>query len=73
MRTVLTLALFLSLCAAANAAKLHDGKPPHAAVYPGQTPEPRFNRPRQSPNPNDPPVLMDQTPSYNDPSKYGGA
>lgn len=71
MRTVLTLALFLSLCAAANAAKLHDGKTRHATVYPGQTPEPRF-RLRQSPNPNDPPVLTDQTPSYNDPSKFGG-
>ncbi len=72
MRTVLTLALLLSLCTAANAAKLHDTKPRHAAVYPGQTPEPRFTRFRQSPNPNDPPVLTDQTPSYNDPSKYGG-
>ena len=70
MRSVLTLALFLSLCAAANAAKLHE--PRHAADYPGQTTEPRFGRPRQSPNPNDPPVLTDQTPSYNDPSKYGG-
>ena len=72
MRTVLTLALCLSLCAAASAAKLHDGKPRHTAVYPGESPEPRFNRPRQSPNPNDPPVLTDQTPGYNDPSKYGG-
>ena len=73
MRTVLTLALFLSLCAAANAAKLHDGRPRQADVYPGQTVEPRFAHPRQSPNPKDPPVLRDQTPSYNDPSKYGGA
>src|SRR5215813_3225794 len=42
MRTVLTLALLLALCPYANAAKLHDGKPRHATVYPGQTTEPRF-------------------------------
>ena len=71
MRAMMALGLLLVLCASADAARLHHAKTRHVIVRPGQTPDPRFVRPRQSPNPNDPPVLMDQTPSYDDPSKFG--
>jgi hypothetical protein len=72
MRIVLAVALLLSLCALADAARQQHATARHVIVHSGQGAEPRFNRPRQSPNPNDPPVLMDQTPSYDDPSKFGG-
>ena len=72
MRIVLGLGLLLSLCAFADAATVHRARAPHV-LHPGEIVKPRFDRPRQSPNPNDPPVLMDQTPSYNDPSRFGGA
>jgi hypothetical protein len=72
MRVVLALALLLALCVSANAAKPHHAKPRQVIVRPSQAAEPHFGRPRQSANPNDPPVLMDQTPSYDDPSKFGG-
>src|ERR1700760_1153901 len=72
MRIVLGLGVLLALCDSASAARVHHVTPPHVAAYPGQIAEPRFGRPRQSANPNDPPVLMDQTPSYDDPSKFGG-
>jgi len=63
MRFVLALGLLVALCAPASAAKkVHHGKPRHVIVRPVQPVDPRF-----------PPVLMDQTPSYNDPSKFGGA
>jgi hypothetical protein len=63
MRFVLALGLLVALCAPASAAKkVHHAKPRHVIVRPVQPVDPRF-----------PPVLMDQTPSYNDPSKFGGA
>jgi hypothetical protein len=62
MRFVLALGLLIALCASANAAKVHHAKPRHVVVRPVQPVDPRF-----------PPVLQDQTPSYNDPSKFGGA
>jgi hypothetical protein len=61
MRSVLALSLLIALCAPANAARVHHAKPRHVIV-----------RPVQSPDPRDPPVLQDQTPSYDDPSKFGG-
>ena len=69
MRVVLTLAL-LSLCVSANATRPHHARP--IMVHSGGSTEPHLGRPRQSANPKDPPVLMDQTPSYDDPSKFGG-
>jgi hypothetical protein len=72
MRIVLGLSVLLAACAPANAARVHHITPPHAVAYPGQAAQPRSGRPRQSANPDDPPVLMDQTPSYDDPSKFGG-
>ena len=66
MRSALTLILLVALCASADAAvRLHSTKPQprprHVLVNPGQRLDPRF-----------PPVLQDQTPSYDDPSKFGG-
>ncbi|MEO6842985.1 MAG: hypothetical protein ABI192_19745 [Bradyrhizobium sp.] len=64
MRSVLALGLFIALCSSANAAgvhRVHHSKPRHAVVRPVQNTDPRF-----------PPVLQDQTPSYDDPSKFGG-
>ena len=62
MRSILASVLLIVLSAsAANAAKVHHAQPRHV-VRPVQNVDPRF-----------PPVLQDQTPSYNDPSKFGGA
>ena len=52
---------FDRLCASAYAARVHHSKPRHVIVRPSQGMDPRF-----------PPVLQDQTPSYDDPSKFGG-
>jgi hypothetical protein len=73
MRSVLALGLLIALCASANAARVHHSKPRHVIVRPSQSLDPRFVRPSQSVDPRFPPVLQDQTPSYNDPSKFGGA
>ena len=61
MRSVLALSLLIALCASANAARVHHAKPRRAIVRPAQAVDPRF-----------PPVLQDQTPRYDDPSKFGG-
>jgi hypothetical protein len=73
MRSVLALGLLIALCASANAARVRHSKPRHVIVRPSQSLDPRFVRPSQSVDPRFPPVLQDQTPSYNDPSKFGGA
>ena len=73
MRSVLALGLLIAFCASANAATVHHSKPRHLIVRPSQSMDPRFVRPSQSVDPRFPPVLQDQTPSYNDPSKFGGA
>jgi hypothetical protein len=66
MRFILALSLSMTLTIAlvtsANAARVHHAKPRHEVVRPSPRVDPRF-----------PPVLQDQTPSYNDPSKFGGA
>jgi hypothetical protein len=63
MRSILASVLLIVFSAsAATAAKVHHAKPRHVIVRPTQNVDPRF-----------PPVLQDQTPSYNDPSKWGGA
>jgi hypothetical protein len=73
MRSVLALGLLIALCASANAARVHHSKPRHVIGRPSQSLDPRFVRPSQSVDPRFPPILQDQTPSYNDPSKFGGA
>lgn len=61
MRSVLALSLLIALCASADAAaRVHHAKPRHVIVGPSQPVDPRF-----------PPVLEDQTPRYDDPSKFG--
>jgi len=62
MRCVLALGLLIALCASASAARVHHSKPRHVIVPSSQGVDPRF-----------PPVLQDQTPSYDDPSKRGSA
>ena len=62
MRSVLALGILVALSASADAARGHHAKPQHVIVRPVQAVDPRF-----------PPVLEDQTPRYDDPSKRGGA
>lgn len=69
MRSVLALGLLIALCASANAGRVHHSKPRHVIVHPSFSPS---FRPSQGIDPRFPPVLQDQTPSYDDPSKFGG-
>jgi hypothetical protein len=64
MRSVLILGLLITLCASADAAAVHHAKPRHVIVHHSQGPTPRFAVP---------PAHYDDTPSYDDPSKFGGA
>jgi hypothetical protein len=61
MRYVLALGCLIVFCASAHAAKQHRYKPRQVITRPVQGIAPRY-----------PPVLQDQTPSYNDPSRFGG-
>jgi hypothetical protein len=60
MRSVLALSLVISFCISANAAGVHHSRSRPVFARHGQAVDPRF-----------PPVLEDQTPSYDDPSKLG--
>jgi hypothetical protein len=68
MRSVLALSvlvpgLLLGLCASAEAARRHHPPPRHVSVRHTYAAVPRYVVP---------PVVFDDTPSYNDPSKWGG-
>jgi hypothetical protein len=64
MRSVLALGLLITLCTSANAARVHHFKPRHdVIVRHSQGVSPRFVFA---------PAKYDDTPSYNDPSKFGG-
>jgi hypothetical protein len=68
MRSFSALGLLITLCASASAATLHHSEPRHLIVRPSQgyaVPGWAYAAPR-------PPVHYDDTPSYNDPSKFGG-
>ena len=70
MRSILVLGLLMTLCASANAATLHHHRTRHHVVIsPGVASSfdavPGWTSPA-------PAVHYDDTPSYNDPSKYGG-
>jgi hypothetical protein len=73
MRSVLALGLLLALCASADAATAHHFKRVHhpqvrrVFIRPGRA----VNPPYQRLDPRFPPVIEDQTPSYDDPSKFG--
>jgi hypothetical protein len=70
MRTFLALGLLITLSASASAAKVHHHfEPRHVSVPPGPfyaVPGWAYEAPRR------PQVHYDDTPSYNDPSKFGG-
>ncbi len=65
MRFVLALSLLIVLCGSANATRVHHYKLRHVIVHPSARPSQDIDR-------RFPPVLEDQTPSYDDPSKFGG-
>ena len=75
MRSVFALGLLVALSVSANAAtahhfkRVHHPEPRRVFVHPGRGVDPRFQRV----DPRFPPVIEDQTPSYDDPSKFGGA
>ena len=62
MRSFLALGLMITLCASASAATVHHSRH-HVIVGPS------LDRAYAAPRP---PVHYDDTPSYNDPSKFGG-
>jgi hypothetical protein len=75
MRFFLALGLFMAMCASADAATAHQSRSRHhvSVRHAYDMVPPGFaNRPNQSFDPRFPPVLEDQTPSYDDPSKFGG-
>jgi hypothetical protein len=63
MRSFLALGLLITLCASASAATVHHSRR-YVIVHPGESWA--YAGPR-------PPVHYDDTPSYDDPSKYGGS
>jgi hypothetical protein len=82
MRFVLSLGLLFALCASANAASVHHFKPRHVTVRHGQVLPWRFAQPGWAYAPPRSPAYgayaaprpdpYDDTPSYDDPSKFGG-
>jgi len=60
IRSILAISLVIAACTSANAAKVHHFKPRDVIVRPAQSVDRRF-----------PPVLEDQTPRYDDPSRRG--
>jgi hypothetical protein len=75
MRVVFALGLFVAMCASAEAAAVnHSNARHHAGVRHAYGMMPRLGYPpSQGLDPRFPPVIEDQTPSYDDPSKRGGA
>jgi hypothetical protein len=63
MRCFLAIGLLITLCASASAATVHYARD-HVIVHSSEAWA--YAAPR-------PPVHYDDTPSYNDPSKYGGS
>lgn len=68
---VLALGMSSALCASAQAAASHHAKPRHAMVHRSRDAVRGFAAPAGA-DPRSPPVLEDQTPRYDDPSKFGG-
>jgi hypothetical protein len=70
MRSILAFGLLIALCTSADAATGHHSRAHHHVVIPAavastfaSVPRPAYAQPR---------VHYDDTPSYNDPSKFGG-
>ncbi len=72
MRSFLALVLLITLCASAEAATVHHSKPRHVIVRPSQGLTLRHAAPGRAYAAPRPSVHYDNTPSYNDPSKFGG-
>jgi hypothetical protein len=73
MRSILVFSLFMALCASANAATVHRHHMRHHVVMSPGVASSFAAVPRSgyaAPRPADP---YDDTPSYNDPSKFGGS
>lgn len=69
----LLLGLLVAQCASAIAAPAHHhARWRHALASSSRAMIPAFAGPARGINPNHPPVLEDQTPSYDDPSRQGG-
>jgi hypothetical protein len=76
MRAVVALGLSIALCNSGNAAAPHPARSRHLKIRDGRdrgpVPAPTFSVPNRTGKVLWPPVLEDQTPSYDDPSKFGG-
>jgi hypothetical protein len=72
MRSILVLGLLMTLCASANAATLHHHRTRHHVVIPPGVASSYAAIPGWTYAPPPPAVRYDDTPSYNDPSKWGG-
>jgi hypothetical protein len=72
MRSILVLGLLVTLCASANAATLHHHRTRHHVVIPPGVASSFAAIPGRTYAPPQPAVHYDDTPSYNDPSKFGG-
>jgi hypothetical protein len=72
MRSILALSLFMTLCASANAATLHHHHARHHVVVRHGVADSFAAVPRSAYAPSRPTDSYDDTPSYNDPSKFGG-
>jgi len=73
MRSILALSLLITLCASAEAAAVHHhSKARHVVVGSGRGLTPGLAVPGWAYAAPRPPGYYDDTPSYNDPSKFGG-
>ena len=72
MRSVTVFCLLTALCASADAATAHRSKPLHVIVRDKRGLSLGFTAPGWTVERARPPIHYRQTPSYDDPSKYGG-
>jgi hypothetical protein len=72
MRCGVVLCLLISLCASANGVKAHRSKPLDVIVHAQQGSSPNSTAPIWTAGRPHPPIRYHDTPSYDDPSKYGG-
>jgi hypothetical protein len=75
MRSVLALGLFVTLYASADAATVHHSKPRYVIVRPSQDMTPVYGSQDMIPvygSPEWARLHREDTPSYDDPSKFGG-
>jgi hypothetical protein len=73
VRSILVVSLLMTLCAPANAATLHHHRVHHHVIIPRGGASSFAAVPGSAFAPPPPTVQYDDTPSYNDPSKFGGS